>query len=371
MGCGARGLQIVIFGLSITSSWGNGHASTYRSLLPALAARGHKIVFYERNVEYYAARRDLFSAEYADVVLYESWDDIRQRALPQARAADLVMTTSFCPDGAQIQTELFAQSGPLKVFYDLDTPVTLAGLRAGAPEALVYLRPEHIPEFDVYFSFSGGPTLLELERVWGARRAVPLYLCIDPRDYRRTAAVPDYACNLSFLGTYSADRRVRIEQLFLKPAERLPQLRFLMAGPFYPADMRVTANVRRLDHLPAREHAAFYSSCEFTLNLTRAAMLNAGYSPQGRLFEAACCGTAILTDRWPGLEQFFQAGSEITVVETSDDVCTALQSISESEREAMAQRCRERVIASHSGQQRAAEFEQAIEAAFSQVASKK
>jgi spore maturation protein CgeB len=359
-------MQLLVFGLSITSSWGNGHATTYRSLFPALARRGHRIVFYERDVEYYALRRDLENPWYAEVRIYQSWKAIRQRAIAEAAAADVVMTTSFCPDGSAIQCDILGLDHPLKVFYDLDTPVTLDGLDLDSPAIAAYIRREHVPLFDLYLSFTGGPVLQSLTTRYGARRVAPLYLCIDPEEYRSREISRVF--DLTFVGTYAADRQAKLEELFLAPARALPDRRFLLAGPMYPQDLTLPANVERRSHVPGAELPAFYSASEFTLNLTRRPMQRAGFSPQGRLFEAACCETPVLTDDWPGLTEFFEPGSELLVVGSTEDVCRALTETTPAERRRLAARARERVAAAHSGERRAQQLEKEIEAAACRVA---
>lgn len=365
-------MRLVIFGLSITSGWGNGHAVPWRSLLAPLAGKGHRIAFYERDVEYYAARRDRQAYPYLELHLYDEWATIREQALREAARADVVMTTSFCPNGAVIQRELLQLRGrrPLQVFYDLDTPVTLAGLSEGRAETLDYLVAEHIPEFDLYLSFSGGPLVEQLRQRWGARQVAPLYLSIDPERYRRVPARKEFRAALSYLGTYAADRQPALDALLTTVARALPEQRFTVAGPLYPPEMVWPDNVARFSHLAPSRHAAFYSSSRMTLNVTREAMRKAGYAPQGRLLEAACCGTPIVTDRWPGLEEFFSPGEEILVAEQSGEVEEWVRASERSEAfrrqlQAMAERARRRVVAQHAGARRAGELEALLLAALS------
>jgi spore maturation protein CgeB len=62
-------MKIVVFGLTISSSWGNGHATLWRGLCRALASRGHRVVFFERNVSYYAMNRDLHEVPGGTLIL--------------------------------------------------------------------------------------------------------------------------------------------------------------------------------------------------------------------------------------------------------------------------------------------------------------
>ncbi len=369
-------MRFVIFGLSLSSSWGNGHATTHRALLPALAARGHRIVFYEKDVDYYARRRDFDQVSYAELRLYRAWEDIRQQALEEAANADVVITTSFCPSGSRIQEELLllrerqgAAAGFLNAFYDLDTPVTIEGLSARSPAVLDYLLPQHIPRFDLYLSFTGGPFLEKVRQRWGARRVAPLYLCIDPEAYHTVQPSQEFYADLSYLGTYSPDRQERLQEFLLGPAALLPDLRFTIAGSMYPPDLSWPDNLRRFDHLSPTQHPAFYCSSRFTLNITRSPMIRAGWSPQGRLFEAALCGTPIVTDGWPGLEQFFVPGQEIVVASSHEDVVHCLREMTESKRREMARRARQKVIERHTGTQRARELEALVTQTAAALAS--
>lgn len=349
---GASHLQIVFFGLTISSSWGNGHATPYRALLRALHDLNIEVVFYERDVPYYAKHRDLESCEYCELIFYRDWKTIRQHARRRVKESDIVVTASYLPEGARISEELLELGGPLHVFYDLDTPITLSKVQDGGVD---YIRRELIPHFDLYLSFTGGSILRTLERNFGARCALPLYGCVDPDLYVRVAPQPRFACDLSFMGTYASDRAERIRELFLSPAERLPNQSFLLAGSMYPRDWAWPAGMKRLEHVAPSDHPALYSSSRATLNLTRDEMARSGYCPSGRFFEASACGTPLLSDEWEGLESFFGPDEELLVVRTADDVVRALQ-LPDAELRRMGARARQRTLDEHTGQQRAQQF---------------
>ena len=354
-------MKITIFGLTITSSWGNGHATPYRALLRALAGMGHRIVFYEQDTEYYRLRRDFAGGDYCDVRLYESWEDARTKALREAAHSDVVINASYCPDGARIVDQVLELARPLHVFYDLDTPVTLRSLAAGE---LDYLRREQMPAFDLYLSWTGGESVAELEERWQVRLARPLYGCVDADLYGRAAGREEFLCDLSYMGTYAPDRQEKLDRLFLEPSRRMPQASFVLAGTLYPWQWQWGENVRRFDHVPPAEHPAFYSSARATLNITREDMARVGYCPSPRLFEASACRSAILSDYWPGLETFLQPGEEIFIVETAEDVLQVLAS-SDGLLSRAAARARERVLAEHTGMQRARQLLACIEEAAS------
>ena len=347
-------MKLTIFGLTLSSAWGNGHATPYRALLRALKRLGHDVTFYEKDVPYYARRRDFSRCDYCKLVLYSDWQAIRPWALAEAAGSDVVMTSSYLPQGAQINDEVLELVQPLRVFYDLDAPITLAGLEAGDGE-LEYLRASQIPEFDAYLSFTGGRILEELEQRWGARRAQALYGSVDPEAHQRTEAREELRCDLSYMGTYAADRQQKLETLLLGPARQMPEWKFVLAGSLYP-EMAASANLQRLEHVAPAEHPALYSSSRATLNLTRAGMAaHGGFCPSGRLFEAAACGTPILSDWFEGLDSFFAPGEEIFVVENAADVVAALR-CPEKELARLARRAQQRTLQEHTGMNRAREL---------------
>ena len=343
-------MKITIFGLTLSSSWGNGHATPYRAILRALHQLGHDVTFYEKDVDYYARRRDFSACEYCRLMLYPSWSEARPWALADAANSDVVITGSYVPEGARINAELLDLTAPLRVFYDLDAPITLAQLENGEPE---YLRREQIPDFDLYLSFTGGSILRELEERWGAQRARALYGCVDPAVHARAEKQAQFRCDLSYMGTYAADRQQKLEELFLEPARRMAGRDFVLAGSLYPWDWSWPQNVKRFEHVAPAQHAALYSSSRATLNLTRAGMAaRGGYCPSGRFFEAAACGTPIVTDWFEGLDAFFAPGEEIFVAHTADDVVAALR-CPPAELARLAARARQRTLQEHTGMCRA------------------
>lgn len=345
--------RLVVFGLAITSAWGNGHATTYRGLLAALARRGWEVVFVEKDVKWYRNNRDLAEPAYCDVRLYEDWRAARAWALDEVGRADAVLVGSYAGDAVEWIDALAGCGRPL-LYYDIDTPVTLTALaEQGAAE---YLRRDQVPLFDVYFSFTGGPAVRELERRWGARRAEPLYCGVDPEAHRLVPSDLRFECQLGYMGTYAADRQPTLEKLLIEPARRTPERRFLIAGPMYPA-MELPPNVDRIDHVYPPEHAAFYMSNWATLNLTRAAMVRYGWSPSVRLFEAAACGACIVSDVWPGIEELLAPGREILLAREPHEVLAHLAALTPGRRAAIGTAARERILAEHTYEQRAEQFE--------------
>jgi spore maturation protein CgeB len=348
-------MHIVIFGLTISSSWGNGHATLWRSLVKAMLRRGHSVIFYERDTPYYADTRDLEQLPRGGVLrLYSSLDDILERAQQDLRDADLAICTSYCPDGRQACELILASSVPIRCFYDLDTPVTLHSVRAG--KVIDYLPPNGLGEFDLVLSYTGGRALEELQQHLGARLIAPLYGSVDPENHKLAMPSPDFQCCLSYLGTYAADRQQALERLFIDPASLLPDERFLIGGSLFPPEFRRSDNIFQIEHVPPPMHPVFFSSCRATLNVTRSAMAQYGFCPSGRLFEAAACGAPILTDTWEGLDSFFTSGAEVVSVQCAEDVINAL-SLSDAELLSIACAGRERTLSEHTGDCRVLELE--------------
>jgi spore maturation protein CgeB len=351
-------MKIVFFGLTITSAWGNGHATTYRSLIKALARRGHRITFIEKDVEWYRDNRDMAKPGFCSVELYEDWHISGEALVRSCRDADAVVIGSYFPDAiAATKALIDAGHGPL-LFYDIDTPVTLAALRASGRTE--YIESALIPDFDVYLSFTGGPALQELETNFGARRAVPFYCSVDSDLYKPSGVRDEFRCDLSYLGTFAPDRQPKLIHLLCEPAALLPERRFLVAGAMYPQGSRWPGNVSRLTHVAPPDHPAFYSSARFTLNLTRSDMVAAGSSPSVRLFEASACGAAILSDDWEGLDEFLTPGEQILLPRDEHDVADILLHLSDEQRVRIGNEARDRILSSHTSSHRAVEFEEIV-----------
>jgi spore maturation protein CgeB len=340
-------MKLVVLGLSLSSSWGNGHATTFRALLSAFAARGHEVLFLERDVPWYASQRDLADPDFCRLELY---DDLAALDAWRAdiQAADAVMVGSYVPDGIAVGQYVQRHARGVTLFYDIDTPVTLASLLAGSCD---YLSADLIPGYDVYCSFTGGPTLDLLEDHYGSPMARALFCSVDAAAYQPMAVPKRW--DLSYLGTYSPDRQPTLERLLIEPARLMPERRFVVAGPQYPDDIDWPANVERIDHLPPQDHPAFYSASRYTLNVTRADMIEAGWSPSVRLFEAAACGTTIISDVWPGLADLLTPNREIIFAWNAEQVVVAL----DEDRASIGQAGRARILGEHTAQHRAAQLE--------------
>jgi spore maturation protein CgeB len=361
-----QSMNIVILGLAITSSWGNGHATTYRSLVKGLHRRGHRVLFLERDQPWYASNRDAPELPYCETHLYVDLKDLRSRFEARIRNADAVIVGSYVQDGADAIDWVLERARGVRAFYDIDTPVTLACLSADRCE---YLRARQVAEFDLMLSFASGTTLERLEVEYGARCALPLYCSVDPDEYRPRDVRKDV--DLGYMGTYSADRQRCLQSLLSESARRLPEQRFMVVGAQYPRECPWPSNVRRVEHLPPRQHAHFYCRQRCTLNLTRANMKEAGHSPSVRLFEAAACGTPIVSDAWSGIEEVLEPGEDVLIAHAPDDVVRYLRDLSDDELQRMACSARERVLSDHCSARRAIELESYVFAARDRMEKKR
>ncbi len=345
-------LNVVILGLSITSSWGNGHAVTYRGLVREIAALGHRVLFLERNVPWYAGARDMPYADWVRIGLYNDLAELKNKYAIAVKEADLVIVGSYVPEGVAVCEWVLEEAGGITAFYDIDTPVTLAKLKRGDHE---YLKPDLIPRFHLYFSFTGGPTLDLLEKTYGSPAARALYCCADTRDYHPQNVLPSY--DLGYMGTYSEDRQPPLEKLMLEPARQWREGKFIVAGSQFPDSISWPENTLHIHHLSPKDHCGFYNSQRFTLNVTREDMIESGWSPSVRLFEAAACGTPIISDHWPGLDAFFTPDEEILISKSAEETLFYLRNLTRSECRKMAERAREKVMDAHTATHRARELE--------------
>ncbi len=353
-------MKFVVFGLSVSSAWGNGHATLWRGLIAALNTLGHEVTFFEKNTSYYAQHRDIYELPgRGRLCLHEGLSSISSRVSAELAEADVAIVTSYCPDAQQACDLVLNQSRALRVFYDLDTPITIESLQTG--EHVPYLPEGGLSEFDVVLSYTGGPALDALRNILGATRVFPLYGSVDPLRHAPAKPRSDWQATCSYLGTYARDRQHALERLFLEPARLRPSKKFILGGSLYPEDFGWAPNIWYAAHVSPFDHAAFYASSPLTVSVTRGPMASMGFCPSGRLFEAAACGTPVLSDVWNGLRDFFEPGSEILVARTTEEALDAIE-LSREELARIGRRARERVLDEHTATHRARELISYLEA---------
>jgi spore maturation protein CgeB len=312
-----------------------------------LDREGHYVTFLERDAAWYTANRDITTFPHCELYFYEETEELKKRFSEMIADADLVITGSYLKDGVNIGNWINETAQGITAFYDIDTPVTMSKL---AKEDYEYIAPELVSEYDLYLSFTGGDILTKIENEYHASAVKPLYCSVDTDLYYPEQQPPQW--QLGYLGTYSADRQLSLDHLLMNTAKHQPKDTFVVAGPQYPAELIWPGNVNRIEHLSPKEHCTFYNRQRFTLNVTRAAMIAAGFSPSVRLFEAAACGTPIITDYWKGLENFFEPEEEILIARSTYDVQRYLNYTDE-ERALLGRRARQRVLKNHTSRARA------------------
>ncbi len=348
-------MKISIIGLTITSSWGNGHATTFRSLVKGLFKAGHQVSFYERNVKWYETQRDMSQSPFCDVVLYNDLNELKMHS-NFILNADLVMVGSYVPEGIEVGNWVVNQAKGIKVFYDIDTPVTLAGLKKST---CTYINPELIPQYDIFLSLSDGPALNILRKGYGAKNAVVFPCSVDEELYFPEPVEKTW--DLGYLGTYSDDRQPSLEELLLKPASIWKKGKFVVAGSLYPDSIRWPENVKRINHLEPAKHRQFYNRQRFTLNLTRKDMIEQGFSPSVRIFEAAACGVPIISDWWEGIDQTLKPEEEILITDSCETTLKYLSSLRDDELAQIGEKARERILREHTSLHRARQLEQYLQ----------
>lgn len=346
-------MKLVIFGLSVSSSWGNGHATIWRGLIRELICSGHKVTFFEKNTEYYEANRDLTCIDGMELVLYDQWINVEKTVHIQLKNADVAIVTSYCPDAVLAARRLESTGGILKLFYDLDTPVTFDNIENNLwPD---YISDNGLKMFDCVLSYTGGNVLEKLRKNLGAVNVFPLYGCADPYAHFPSDVSEIYECDLSYMGTYAIDRQKKLHELFIEPANNSPQKKFIIAGAMYPVNLQLRQNISYFNHIVPSEHPSFYCSGKFTLNITREAMARNGFCPSGRLFEAAICGTAVISDLWEGIDHFFTPDKEILTVEKASQVGEILN-MNNKKRQKIANQARVRCLREHTSRCRVDEL---------------
>jgi spore maturation protein CgeB len=356
LGLNNERMKVLIFGLSITSSWGNGHTVTFRALTKALRKRGHEVIFFERDVPWYRSFRDEIPPEHGRWELYSSLAEL-SRIEDDLKDADCVIIGSFVPEGVPLSNQILRHArNACKIFYDLDTPITLRKLESGDNE---YISPVSLRQFDLYLSFAGGAVLDKLAKRFAAQNPVTFWCCVDPELHQPKQLEQQW--DLGYLGTYSGDRQPQLHNLLLRPARSLPDQHFVVSGPLYPPEIPWPDNVQRIEHTNPAEHGSFYARQRFTLNITRAAMARNGYSPSTRLFEAAACATPVISDPWTGLDEFFHPGSEILVAADHRGVVELLRDLPADDRQRIGERARQRVLNNHTAEHRVIKLENLVQ----------
>jgi spore maturation protein CgeB len=342
--------DIAFFGSSLVSAYWNGAVTYYRGVLQALAANGHRITFYEPDAFDRQKHRDIPDPDWARIVVYPATEEGLDGALEQARNADLLVKASGVGVFDRLLEErvpALRRNGALAVFWDVDAPPTLERIAADPADPFHAL----IPQYDIVFTYGGGPPVVAAYEAFGARLCVPVYNGLDPSTHHPVPPEPRFGCDLGLVANRLPDRERRIEEFFLAAAAELHDRRFLLAGAGWD-DKPMPKNVGYIGHLYTADHNAFNASCLAVLNVSRDSMASNGYSPATRVFEAAGAGACLITDAWEGIDLFFEPGSEILVADNGPAVAEHLARLNPAEARRIGDAARSRALAEHTYTQR-------------------
>jgi spore maturation protein CgeB len=347
-------MKIFVFGSSLTSSYWNGAATYYRGIYKYLHRQGHGVTFAEPDIYQRQQHRDNVAIDYADVRVYQTPRDI-DGLISKAAGADLVVKHSGVgvDDDLLERRVLECQSTKTRVaFWDVDAPATLASVEANASDPF----RELIPQYDFIFTYGGGSPIVDHYRRLGAANCHPIYNGLDPDHHHPVAADAKYACDLAFVGNRLPDREKRVEDFFLRAAELAPEMSFLLGGEGW-GGKAMPPNVRWIGHVATHQHNVVNSSARMVLNINRESMASVGFSPPTRVFEAAGAAACTITDRWPGIDQFFAPEREILIASSAEDVVEHLRRFNAEDCRAIGNAMRERALHEHSYELRVRAFD--------------
>lgn len=351
-------MRLGFIGSSLVSSHWNGAATYYRGLIKALAVLGHRVTFMEPDAFDRQLHRDIADPDWARVAVWPADHDGLAEVAAALRRFDLVVK---CSGVGVFDRELehlaLAQRRPgsLVAFLDVDAPATLERVMADPSDPFRDL----VPHYDLILVYGGGPAVADTYRALGARACVAIGNALDQDTHHPVPPDPALACDLAFLGNRLPDREARVGEFLLRPAAAMPEASFILGGAGWE-DAALPGNVRRLGHVPTAWHNALNASAKAVLNVNRDGMARFGFSPPTRIFEAAGAGACIVSDAWPGLESFFEPGTEILVAEDGAAVAEHLRALTPERAREIGAAARRRALAEHSYASRAADFDTAL-----------
>lgn len=360
-----KSYSIAFFGSSLVSAYWNGAATYYRGIIKALHQRGHRITFFEPNAFDRQKHRDIPDPEWAEIQVYEPTEEAAKQMLLKAKHFDIVVKANGVGVlDAFLEREILNHKNPdqLNIFWDVDAPATLAAMKSGKNDELLSL----IPDYDLILTYGGGKPVIETYESIGARKCVPVYNALDTDTHHPVAPEEQFRCDLGFLGNRLPDRESRVEEFFLKPAEYLPNHRFILGGSGWD-DKKMPPNVNYVGHVYTANHNAFNASAKAVLNISRDSMAENGFSPATRVFEAAGAGACLITDYWIGIEEFLEPDKEVLIAESGEEVIKILDQLTGKKAKAIGKAALKRVQQQHTYTIRAKELEKVLEKAFNET----
>ena len=353
-----RDLKIAFFGSSIVSAYWNGAATYYRGIVKALHKMGHKVTFYEPDIYERQKHRDIEDPEWCTVKVYPEEKVSLQALLREASEADVIIKASgvgafddFLED-AVVQLK---KEDNLIIFWDVDAPATLDRIESNPSDPFNAL----VPKYDFVLTYGGGEPVIQAYERNGAKRCIPIYNALDTDTHYPVDPDSKFEGTLAFLGNRLPDREKRVEEFFIKPAQHLPEDKFLLGGSGW-GDKAMPTNIDYLGHVYTKDHNAFNCTPKAVLNISRDSMAKYGFSPATRVFEAAGAGACLITDYWKGIETFFEPGKEILVANSGEEVQMILAGLTSEKAREIGDAAYKKVLAAHTYNHRAELLESVI-----------
>jgi spore maturation protein CgeB len=345
-------MRLTFFGSSLVSCYWNGAATYYRGLLRALHELGHEIVFCEPDAYGRQEKRDLLEdPPYARVVVYRTEDE--RDALVEdafATSAWVVKCSGVGVWDRELEEAVAARAGGevMTAFLDVDAPATLGRVAASADDPFRAC----IPRYDHVFTYGGGPPVVAAYTRWGAKACTPVYNALDPQEHRPppNRSAPEW--DLLFMGNRLPDREARVEEFFFAAARLCEGARFALGGEGW-GNKKLPANVTYLGHVPTARHNELNAASRLVMNIHRDSMVENGWSPATRMFEAAGSAACQVTDAWLGIEDFFAPGEEILVAEDAHAVARYVRETHVVTAHGIGEAARRRALRQHTYAQRA------------------
>lgn len=352
-------LKIAFFGSSLCSAYWNGAATYYRGLIRALSERGHRVTFYEPDVYERQQHRDIPDPFWCRVVVYQPTDEDALDALERAEQSDLIIKCGHVgafDDLLEAAVLELKKPGTLVAFLDMEPSATLDRIHNDAEDPFKPL----IPEYDFIITRGGGAQVVNTYLAAGAVECVPIYPAVDSHNHLSVPPEERFAGDLGFLGDRTPEMEARVEEFFLQPAAKTPELKFLLGGNGWH-DKTIPPNVNYPGHIYTHEHNAFNCTPRAVLSVNCASAARWGFSPPQSLFEAAGSGACVITDKWEGIETFLEPGKQVLVAENGDQVIEHLRDLTPERAREIGRAASSRLLAEHTYAHRAGQLHKVLE----------
>lgn len=349
------GLTIAFFGSSLVSSCRNSAASYYCGLIRSLHKLGHRVTFFEPDISGRKLQRDLPDPGWAKVVLYPATEEGVFNSLESAQSFNLIIKAGNIGIFDELlEREVLRMKNERSqvVFWDSDAPATLKRIKENPDDPFKTL----IPKYDLILTLGGGEPIVKDYLSWGAADCIPIYDALDPETYFPVSTDHRLIADLSFLGNRLPSYEKRINDYFFSAAEKLPEMKFILAGSGWKAKKK-QENIQYLGRLSPTGYNTFNCSATAVLNISCGHLAGKGVFPSRRIFEAAGAGGCIISDGWDGIDTFFEPGKEMFVAASGGEVAEIVKTLTPGAAAVVGTRALARVRAEHTYAHRARQLE--------------